>query len=282
MKFQGTFNWLDYCEVKSTAPTSKTTVGDLIARLERDYFADRDSPSLRHTWNLHYIQAYKRLPQDQELNESMLIACLIRHRVDTRSKQIYYKALNRLIKFVGLDYNLEKWRGTYSSKNLKVRDIPDDDDLLTIVKEIDNLSWRWVFSLMLIYGLRPHECWHVKLDYPRVNVLENTKTGARVVYPIPEKWIKELDLEESTPPVIKADNNCDYGASTCQFAKRNRLPVPYTFSHAYAIRMIHVGVPDTIAAAWMGHTLDVHNKKYQRWLSDRDHQKVFENLKQFT
>jgi hypothetical protein len=26
--------------------------------------------------------------------------------------------------------------------------------------------------------------------------------------------------------------------------------------------LIHAGVPDAIAAAWMGHTVDVHNKQY--------------------
>ena len=57
--------------------------------------------------------------------------------------------------------------------------------------------------------------------------------------------------------------------------------MPYTFRHAYALRMIHAGVPDAIAAAWMGHTVDVHNKQYHRWLSDRDHQKVFESVKKY-
>ena len=49
----------------------------------------------------------------------------------------------------------------------------------------------------------------------------------------------------------------------------------------FAMLMLHADVPDAIAASWMGHTVDVHNKQYQRWLSDRDHQKVFESVKNF-
>jgi hypothetical protein len=63
---QNAFDWYDYWKPhqdKATVINIGSNVADWIARLEQNYCADRYSPSLHHTWEKHYLQAYKRLPQ---------------------------------------------------------------------------------------------------------------------------------------------------------------------------------------------------------------------------
>jgi len=274
---QNTFDWLDYW----TPPVEKSTVvtvAELIEAFKVEYFTDRDSPALRHTWDKHYLQAYKRLPQDEPINIDMLIECLNVHNTETRSRVVYFNALNKLVKFAELDYDLSKWKGTYSSKNLKVREIPNDDEIIRLVQGIKNPKWRWIYGMMATYGLRPHEAWNCDLDLPITKVHESTRTGARVVFPVPAEWTTLFDLGAGSPPPMKVKNNCDYGDRACKFGRVNNLPIPYTFRHAYALRMIHAGVPDSVAASWMGHDLVVHNKSSQRWLSKRDHLKIFNSI----
>jgi integrase len=275
---QNAFDWLDYWKPTEVKP-SLPTVADWVAKAKEEFFSDRDSPSLRRTWRGHHEMVYKHLPQDRELSEQILIDCLKLQGAETRSREIYYKALARLIKIAGFECDLSKYKGTYNPKNLTPRDIPSDEDIEQMILGIGNKQWRYVFAMMAIYGLRPHEVWHCELDLPKIYIDEDTKTGERMVFPMPERWIKLFEIADGVATKVTVQANSDYGDRTCKFARKNNLPVPYTFRHAYALRMIHAGVPDAIVAAWMGHTVDVHNKQYQRWLSDRDHQKVFESVK---
>jgi hypothetical protein len=114
---QNAFDWLDYwkpTEVKSSLPT----VADWVTKAKEEFFSDRDSPSLRRTWRGHHEMDYKHLPQDRELSEQILIDCLKLQGAETRSREIYYKALTRLTKIAGFDCDLSKYKGTYSPTEL--------------------------------------------------------------------------------------------------------------------------------------------------------------------
>jgi len=223
--------------------------------------------------------AFKHLPQDEEITKECLIECLKLQKSESRSRNIYYKALTRLVAFIGLEIDLSEYKGNYSPKQLNVRDIPSDEEIVELIEGIKDPQWKYVFGLMAIYGLRPHECWLHDLELPNISVHDETKTGRRLVFPIPEEWIELFGISGGTAPKVTVRSNSDYGNRACKYARKYGLPVPYTFRHAYALRMIHAGVPDAVAAAWMGHDLVVHNKTYQRWLSKRDHQQVFDNLR---
>jgi integrase len=274
---KNTFDWLDYWK-PDVSPQVKITAAKWIEKFKEDFFRDRDSPSLRETWRGHFQMAYKHLPQDEELTAECLIDCLKLQSPESRSRQIYYKALTRLVKFAELGIDLSKYKGDYSAKELNVRDIPEDEQIQKLILGIKDPEWKYVFALMAIFGLRPHECWLCDLELPNVYVHEKTKTGRRLVFPVPLIWIEMFEIKDGVAPKVTVQSNSDYGNRACKFARKNGLPVPYTFRHAYALRNIHAGVPDTIAAAWMGHDLTVHNRSYQRWLSKRDHLKVFNSI----
>ena len=55
--------------------------------------------------------------------------------------------------------------------------------------------------------------------------------------------------------------------------KKPELPLnPYDLRHAWAVRTIHIGLPDTVAARMMGHSVTVHTKTYHHWITRRDQQ----------
>lgn len=51
---------------------------------------------------------------------------------------------------------------------------------------------------------------------------------------------------------------------------------PYALRHAYAIRLIHVGIDVSIAAALMGHAPSVHTDVYAHWLRESDFERAFQ------
>lgn len=72
----------------------------------------------------------------------------------------------------------------------------------------------------------------------------------------------------------------DYGERTARTFKRYGLGfTPYDLRHAYAIRAsVVLKVPIAVAAAWMGHSPEVHWRTYNRWISEQQHQTVFEEV----
>ncbi|MEM9769273.1 MAG: hypothetical protein AAF892_15535 [Cyanobacteria bacterium P01_D01_bin.71] len=60
---------------------------------------------------------------------------------------------------------------------------------------------------------------------------------------------------------------------------RLRTPeTPYVLRHAYAVRCHVAGVKVAIAAAWMGHSPGMHQKRYQRWIADKTHREAWQRL----
>jgi integrase len=41
----------------------------------------------------------------------------------------------------------------------------------------------------------------------------------------------------------------------------------YTLRHAYAIRLLNFGISSVIGARLMGHSVEIHNRTYRRWLN---------------
>ena len=49
---------------------------------------------------------------------------------------------------------------------------------------------------------------------------------------------------------------------------------PYDLRHAWAVRTIHLGLPDTVAARMMGHSVAIHTRTYHHWITHRDQQQA--------
>lgn len=82
---------------------------------------------------------------------------------------------------------------------LKPRAIPADE---TFERWFDAfpqelLLLRTVFVLIAVYGLRPHEVWHI--DWLRESGIAHIrygKTGPRILNPVPMRWVERYDLPQ--------------------------------------------------------------------------------------
>ena len=95
-------------------------------------------------------------------------------------------------------------------------------------------------------------------EYPPVlKVLEETKTGFRLVYPIPdEKLVIDWKLDERVMPLIKTEgkSNRVLGGKISQKYNELGIPSPYHFRDAYAIRGEVLNFNPATVAQWMGHS----------------------------
>lgn len=116
------------------------------------------------------------------------------------------------------------------------------------------------------YGLRPHEAVEAEID-PEGNcvISDDTKTGNRIAWPVPQRWVERFELGGlPRPPQGK-----DTIAKVANDYLHDRGPLPwglYTLRHAYAIRLITKGIPADIGCQLMGHSLEIHTRTYRRWL----------------
>jgi integrase len=158
------------------------------------------------------------------------------------------------------------------------------------VEAIPNPAWRLAFGLMATYGLRNHEvffcdCSALAPGGDRVlRVLPTSKTGEHQVWPFQPDWVGHFGLERlgrdrfALPKVgtdLRRTTLQQVGRRVAEQFRRYGLPItPYDLRHAWAVRTIHIGLPDTVAARMMGHSVAIHTRTYHHWITRRDQQQA--------
>ncbi len=118
-------------------------------------------------------------------------------------------AYNALLKHFQIESDLNKYKGNYQP-TIK-RDIPTLEEIDSYYARLRSPQWRWVFGIIACYGIRPHEIFHLDCalmqEYPPVlRVKEKTKTGSRLVYPLPDAArVRDWKLDEPVLPKIKIE-----------------------------------------------------------------------------
>ncbi|WP_320667315.1 site-specific integrase [Prochlorococcus sp. MIT 1307] len=252
------------------------------------------------TWSSSYLPYLRRLVNIERktncnLNIELLNQTIETYSENSRSRQQCATALAALANHLDLDLP-EDWRAKgngYGLHKAHFRALPSDNSIKAAWLQIPNPKWRLVFGLMATYGLRNHEVFFSDLtglskDGDKVlRVLPNTKTGEHQVWPFHPSWCNEFGLEQlvNDPNSLPAINT-DLTATTLQKVgrrvseqfRRYNLPLtPYDLRHAWAVRTIHIGLPDTVAAKMMGHSVTIHNRTYHHWITRRDQQQAVDN-----
>ena len=141
---------------------------------------------------------------------------------------------------------------------------------------------RSVYGVMAAFGLRNHEVFFC--DYSdlaqgtqQVRVLSSTKTGSHDVWAFHPEWVDQLDLRSLVLPDVATDLNTTTlqrvgQRVTAQFRRYGVPFSPYDLRHAWAVRTIHMGLSDSVAAKMMGHSVTVHTRTYHQWITHRDQQ----------
>jgi integrase len=182
-------------------------------------------------------------------------------------------AYGALLNYFEIEHDLNKYKGNYTP-TLK-RDLPSLEEIDCYYDLLKSPQWRWVFGIIACYGIRPHEIFHLDcsmmLEFPPVLIVKpQTKTGSRLVYPLPDE-IRVIDWKLHEPILPNIDvtgkSNMCLGGKISQRFWEYKIPSPYHFRDAYAITGTVMHYSPALIAQWMGHSLDVHYKKYLRHIS---------------
>lgn len=288
-----TFDWYDYISPVAGLKRADAGLSAQIEAFETHFFQlrqDSTQPaSVRTTWAKAYVPYLKKLQaiaaQHTDLSLSEAIYATIQStKANSRSRQCCCTALDALAAFLNtpLPTPLKSFWGNYGNSKTQVRTLPTDEEILSAYDLIPNPTWQFVYGIMATYGLRNHEVFFC--DYALlssgdpeaiIEVLASTKTGQHDVWPFHPEWIDKLNLRKVNLPKI----NTDLTKTTLQLVgqqvslqfKRYKIPfAPYDLRHAWAVRTIHMGLPDTVSARMMGHSVAIHNRTYHRWITRRD------------
>ena len=273
-------------------------------QFEKFFFRENKSEYLsstrKTTWRSSYKPYLKRILNiyDEYENkdlEKIFQKTLESYKEGSRSRKQCATSLSVLAKFLEIKLP-EDWKLNskgYGLNKAGFRDLPTDESIEKIWKNIPNKSWKFVFGLMATYGLRNHEVFFCDLSSLTnsgdkiIRVLPTTKTGEHQVWPFHPEWVEKFELSKlGKNPELLPNINRDLKFTTLQNIgkkitdqfKRYSLQIkPYDLRHAWAVRTIFYDLPDTVAARMMGHSVSLHTQTYHHWITKRDQQQAVNN-----
>ncbi|NDC34109.1 MAG: site-specific integrase [Synechococcaceae bacterium WB9_2_112] len=301
---QGRFDWSQWGTPRSAHPLQPTChngVEQAVKDFETAFFNDprrrRNPAGSRTTWTSAYLPYLRRLvrraeTQNAALDSELLVSVLESYELASRSRQQCTTALAALARHCRLTLPPD-WgeRGAgYGLHRAQFRQLPSDSEILQLLELIPNPRWRLVYGLLATYGLRNHEAFFCDLSSlapgsdREIRVLPTSKTGEHQVWPFQPDWVEHFGLSAlAAGPRALPNVSTDLRRTTLQQVgrrvaeqfRRYGLPItPYDLRHAWAVRTIHIGLPDTVAARMMGHSVAIHTRTYHHWITRRDQQQA--------
>jgi len=260
-----TFNWESWDAPQAsgsiTAADFRTAAEHLHASKYR-----KDPERGASAWSKKWAPALRKLPVSDGITEASLLRVIRSMPAGSASRRDQGNLLSQIAKSLGLNTSalLDACRG-YGVDKLTERDIPSDEAIEAALGAIRLPYWRWTFGMCAAYGLRPHECAQLTwLDDNWIEVHDKTKTGSRRVTPCPSTWVTRFALRDLARPT---QSPSALSKTFNDALDRDSISIkPYNLRHAYALRLLDRGVSADLGARLMGHSLQVHQSTYQRWI----------------
>jgi len=309
---QKRFNWREYLNVTGEGRLQDLSLAQQLRAFEQDFWTQRassgipsgspgkllhlgHSASSKTTWESAYAPYLRKLETIARASPNLNLVEVIYATIqstptNSRSRQACCTTLGALANFLDLELpvDLRSLSGRYSPSLTQARDLPSDEMIVAAFNQIPNPAWRFVYGVMATYGLRNHEVFYC--DYSTlfsssqeatISVLNTTKTGSHEVWPFYPEWVEQFNLRSGGLPPVAIDLSQttlqQVGQRVTRQFRRYSLPFsPYDLRHAWAVRTIHFGLPDTVAARMMGHSVSIHTRTYHRWIARRDQQQAVE------
>lgn len=287
---QNNFDWRAYLGPVAGLRMAGADLSTQIDAFERHFFDSRRSESsvasIKTTWEKAYVPYLRKLHTTAERHRHLslpeaIYATVQSTQANSRSRQICCTALAALAEFLGVELptDLKSFWGNYGNSQTQLRDLPSDEQIVEVYDSLKNPHWQYVYGMMATYGLRNHEVFFCEgvTSSNEIIVRETTKTGQHEVWPFYPEWVERFNLTNGELPKVNTDLNTTtlqrVGQQVTTQFRRYKIPFsPYDLRHAWAVRTILMGLPDTVAAKMMGHSVQVHNRTYHRWMTHRDQQ----------
>ena len=269
------FKWENYLDNKPD------TIATWIDKLE-EHFAK--SQSIKPvTWESHYLKSFKLLPKNEPLTASLLEKIILnKSKPNTRTRKRLCEAFGKLAEIAELEFCTKDLKGNYSAKRVNPRELPSDEEIFKIYHTIPYEPWRYIYGLIAIYGLRPHEAFLLDFEElkrnPIVNLLEG-KTGGRMIWPFYEEWIAKFKAQTPNLPNITWKHHVNIGERVSGAFGRYKIPFrAYDLRHCWARRTLEFGLDISLAAQQMGHSVAVHTNIYHAWITEDVHDRAYRVL----
>ena len=262
-------------------PKNRLIVSSLVREFREDYFNVRgETPSKLCTYETSYQQVFKNLPPKRVVTESMLRELILSKPADSKQRRKYTLACSMLADFAGIEHNLRRLSGNYSTKMVSPRDIPDDATIAYYYSTIPNPHWKYVYGLMATYGMRNCEVFLMNLKhFPEIEIASCKRGEARFVSPLYPEWVEQFDLKNGTLPKCSGKNNGELGNRVTHAFIRYKIPFsPYNLRHAWARRSLEFGMDRKTASVMMGHDEMIHSQSYQRWLNGDVYRNAYQKV----
>jgi integrase len=236
------------------------------------------------TWVNQWQKVYGRLPANDPLTAELMTTQALATERDTRNRKETCRKLQALADFAGVRINLLQYQGKYGASKVKARELPTDEAIARWWNTIPNPQWKWIFGVMASMGLRDHECFFCHWTDDGLFV-EKGKTGERLVFEAfyPE-WVEQWELKNIQRPNIQNIEQLyedgKLGDKVARAFRRYKIPFsPYDLRHAFGIRAsLRFGLHPTTAAALMGHSPEIHLKRYHRHVTRAHNQEVVRRI----
>lgn len=263
----GDFSW-DEFNYRTKAAQLRTSTW--IRKFEDDY---RATHQLRdRTWNENWLKWFKQLPQQGKLTPEALVKLALSKKPNSSSRRLCCQRLQALANFAGVEVDLLQYQGNYGRSKVEARELPSDEAISGWREAIPNARWQYLYGLIAAYGLRPHEAFFSEIKSDHSLVVSVGKTGQRIAKPFYPEWVDLWHLEKPNLPLIDAERSYHKGnlgkKISNQFRDKYKMPFKvYDLRHAFAIRThVSFGLPESVCAKLMGHSVEEHMRTYQKWL----------------
>lgn len=269
------FKWADFL-----APTDTATVGYWTERLKAYHLAHTDcSPE---TWAKHWERlVFSRLPTDQPLSPEILIAATLKTTADTWMRRQTCLKLARLAEFAGIEVDLSVYQGSYGRGKERARQLPTDDQILQWYDLIKSPRWKLIYARIVLFGLRPSEAFaFTSIDTYTAEVVDAKSGAIRITKAFHPHWAEQWPVTGELPPITWRDKSRAKDITdriSNQFRRSGINDCDrYDFRHAWCVRVsVEYEIPVEVAARWAGHSADVHQKTYARWLRHDQAERVY-------
>lgn len=285
----GRFTW----DVLSNGSTGDTCA-EAVEKFKRHWLESQDRPvetKEKQFRERFFNRGFSKLPMELTISVDVLRTTLYTGwKPNSAGWKIAAQNLNRLAAFCDIEAGLPG--GNYSPNKVE-RDIPDDEQIEKAISAItahgsnrpttiqSRDGWQWIAGMMACYGLRDHEAFSCSVDWQIVKGEKllicsvsdesatdtgRTKTGARVIAPLPSRWIELWGLDRTRKPAVTGSYG---GVTSTQFKRMNIGFTPYDLRHAYNLRiLLTTGASNLVVSKLMGHDV-MTNRIYQQHIKDK-------------
>lgn len=292
-----TFTWTEkYLATKAPKPEVVKTIGQLLDEFEDKYFMTRKRNRQSMGTFANMKKVLKRiLLMDETLNAETITKIIQQTQAGTSGRLESTRVLSIFCNTFNFKFDFKGYRDGYKPQK---RQLPTDKEIeekfynFSPSKRRPEYQWQayqWVYGMLATYGLRPHEVFAIdiesfidpnnKLHELKLDetITEGVKTGERTIFPLHTYWVDLFDLKNVKMPKITNVFRHRTNTISNNFKIAKIGFPPYNLRHAYAVRGHELGIPLKEMADNMGHSVDMHTKTYQKYMTLDTRRIVYQN-----